>query len=209
MKKEDVQEIQRKRFLFLNKVYDVAQQRTTAICKLWEIGKDLGFDPMLTQDIFAYLSRKGLIKGMGLDKFCITPPGIDAVEEALTNRDKSTEYFPSINVMYVEKADRSQIQQSGPGATQTILISENKYDDVKEVIQLLEKSLEKSELQENQIADLRGDIQAIKAQLSKANPNSGIITAALKSIQTLLLSAGGSMLAQGVLPTIAALFTGS
>ena len=209
MEKEEVEDLQKKRFLFLKKVCDDAHHRPSTPVNMWKAGEALGFDKGLIQDIFIYLKGKGLVQGMTFGTICITQRGIDVVEAAITERDKPTDYFPAYNVIFVEQMVSSQIQQGSPGASQ-VMIKEEQHSDIRNLISQIKEALKETTnglgLQNQQIADLHAHIQTIESQLSASKPNNIILTEGIRAIKTILLSAAGSTLAQLVLPKIMALF---
>jgi hypothetical protein len=101
----------------------------------------------------------------------------------------------------------SQIQQSSPGAFQLIVIGEEKFGEIKELIKLLKES-DQSELSPQQKSDLHAEIQTIEAQISSSKPKNTVITECLISLRNILESAAGSTLASVFLPKILALLGG-
>jgi len=56
----NIQEIQRKRFQFLQKLYGVTEGSELASVNLWELGAELGFSRPETDRIDEYLTGEGL-----------------------------------------------------------------------------------------------------------------------------------------------------
>jgi hypothetical protein len=208
---EPIEEMKKKRFRFLHKLYELSDGDELVLLGMYEeIGKDLGFDIVLSEKIARYLEGEGLIKieafGDGDYAVRITHPGICEVEQALSNREKPTEHFPPFNLIYVGQMIGSQIQQASPGATQLVIIREDKYEEVKEIIKSLQESIEQLGLLAQQKSDLQAEVETIKAQLSSSKPKNAIITECFKSVRNILEQTAGNVLAIAFLGKINALF---
>ena len=55
-------DLEKKRFDFLKKLYEVSDGAETKFISMWEIGDQLGFDRELTTSIALYLKGEGLIQ---------------------------------------------------------------------------------------------------------------------------------------------------
>ena len=203
---KSIEELKKQRFQFLNSVYELTDGSQFSFVNMYEVGKKLGFDKTLVNDISQYLVEEGLIEYQTLDGFIsITHYGIREVEEALSNPDKPTTYFPPVNIIQVEQMTNSQILQSSPGAVQAITFAQGKYDKLKEMLQVLKESMDQLNLKAQQKSDLQADIQTIEAQMLSSKPKATIITESLGSIRRILEGAVGSAIASSLLSKILAL----
>jgi len=114
-----IEEMKKKRFQFLHRLYELTGGNEFKWFNMFQIGKELGFEDDVTLNIAQYLEGEGLVEFRALgDKIGITHEGIQQVEEALSNPDKPTCFFPAVNIISVGQMNSSQIQQSSPKATQ-------------------------------------------------------------------------------------------
>ena len=206
-----IEEVKEKRFQFLHKLYELTGGDESELFSMFEIGEELGFDRDLTVKIEQYLSGEGLINhgrgGFGTrDRDVgISHRGVKEIEEALDKPDRPTHYFPPANFIYIGEMRNSQIQQGSPEATQVATFNENRYEELKEVIQSLKESIDQFGIDQQQKSKLQTDIQMIEAQISSSKPNATIITECLDSIKRILECAAGGAIASGLLIKIVAL----
>ena len=205
------EEVKEKRFQFLHRLHELTGGDTSKLFSMFEIGEELGFDEDLTGIIEQYLSGEGLINhgsggfgNRGRD-VGISHRGVKEIEEALYKPDRPTHYFPPANFIYIGEMRNSQIQQGSPEATQVATFNENRYEELKEVIQSLKESIDQFGIDQQQKSKLQTDIQMIEAQISSSKPKATIITNCLGSIKRILEGAAGSAIASGLLIKIIAL----
>ncbi len=189
-----IEEIKKKRFQFLHKLFELTGGDESIGNDMYVIGKELDFDEDLTDKITQYLVGEQLIRE-DLGFISISHPGIREVEEALTNPDKPTCHFPPLNFIYIGQMTNSQIQQASPSATQVNTIGEDRYEEVKKIIQSLKESIDQLGLVAQQKSDLQAEIQTIEAQMSCSKPKGTLITECLGSIRRILEGAVGNILA--------------
>ena len=205
---QDIQEMRKKRFVFLRKCYEVSEGSTLQIFEMWKVGEELGFDRKLTGVVTEYLSGEGLIKyttlGGGIS---MTHGGIVEIEQALDNPDEPTDHFPPLNVIYVGQMIDSQIQQASPAAAQ-VTFREGKDEELRALVESLSNSIEEFGLDDQEKSDLQAEILTIEAQTSKSKPNRTIIAESLTSIRTILEQAAGAALAVGFIEVIKTLVQG-
>lgn len=204
-----VEEMKKKRFQFLHSLYEVTEGNEQKIVNMRKLGQELRFQSSLTQSIVQYLQGEGLIETIGHGgTIRITHLGVREVEEALSNPDKQTDHFlpfNTVNIVSVEKMIDSQIQQAGSRSTQAITISEERHEELKEIIQLLKDSIDQLDLSSLQLSDLQAEIHTIEAQMLSSKPKDKIITECFKSIRSILEGAAGSALASNLLSRILSL----
>ena len=206
----NIEDMKKKRFLFLNRLYELSGGSTTKVFDdpPSQIGKELGFDKDLAWNIVIYLKGEGLVKLYG-KSITISHQGVREVERALSNPNEPTSYFsPVINIISVGQMKNSQIQQASPEAKQMTTIDESKYEQLKELLQSLKESIERLELEPQQKSDLQAEIQTIDAQMSSSMPKNTIITECIGSVRGILEGAAGSVIASGLLSKFGALWGG-
>lgn len=206
----NIEDRKKKRFLFLNRLYELSGGSTTKVFDdpPSQIGKELGFDKDLAWNIVFYLKGEGLVKLYG-KSITISHQGVREVERALSNPNEPTPYFsPVINIISVRQMKNSQIQQASSGAKQVTTIDESKYEQLKEFLQSLKESIEQLELEPQQKSDLQAEIQTIDAQMSSSRPKNTIIMECLGTVRRILEGAAGSAIASGLLFKFGAILGG-
>jgi hypothetical protein len=204
-----IEDMKKKRFQFLNKLYKLTGGDEFKWFNMFQIGKELGFDNALTENIAQYLRDEGLIEFRALGGIIgISHQGVREIEKAFSNPDIPTSHFPPINIIAIGQMISSQIQQASPEATQVGTINEDRYEELKKVIQSLKESIDKLDLDWQHKSDIQAEIQTIEAQMSSSKPKVTIITECLGSIRRILEGATGSMLASSLLSKIVALLRG-
>lgn len=208
------EEMKKKRFQFLHKLYELTGGDESEWLKVFQIGEELGFDRDLTAKIAQYLEGERLIVvhstsiGDRNKLIGISHEGIREVEEAVSDPDTPTYHFPPVNIIAIDKMISSQIQQASPEATQAVAIGKDKYEELKEVIQSLKDSIDQLGIEPQQKADLQAEIQTIDAQMSSSKPKATIITECLGSIRRIIEGAASSVLASSLLGKIVPLLKG-
>jgi len=198
-----IEDMKEKRFQFLYTLYNLAGGDEFKWFNMFQIGKELGFDRALTDNIVRYLKRERLIELGPRNIIGISHDGIRKIEEALPNPDIPTPPPPT-NIVAIGQMINSQIQQASPEATQVGTVNEDRYEELKEVIQSLKESIDKLDLESQDKSDIQAEIQTIEAQMSSSKPKVTIITECLGSIRRILEGAASS-LASSLLSKIVAL----
>ncbi len=166
--------------------------------------------------VAGYLKGEGLIETLSTEHFtqvAITHKGRVEVEKALDSPDQPTDYFPPaarvINVRgtYIEGSYAkgssiggnvidSQVQQAGPGSTQSInIVTEEAHKEIESFINLLRSKMRQLDLPKDEKLEVEADIRAIEAQLSSPKPKASTTKAALQSLKTVLEGAATSAVA--------------
>ena len=76
---------------------------------LMDLGDQLGFTPVETGQIAAYLQHEGLLKKVTFQNVSITHWGIKEIEAALSKPDQPTQHFPAINITYNIDGDQISV----------------------------------------------------------------------------------------------------
>ena len=205
-----IEGMKEKRFQFLHRLYELTGGDESKLFSMFEIGGELGFDEDLTVKIEQYLYGEELIShilecGTRDREIAISHRGVKEIEEALDKPDMPTHYFPPANFIYIGEMRNSQIQQGSPEATQVATFNENKYEELKEVIQSLKESIDQLGIDQQQKSELQADLQTIEAQISSPKPKTAIITNCIGSIKRILEGAASSALASSLLSKIVVL----
>jgi hypothetical protein len=206
---DTIEEMKNKCFQFLHRLYESTDGDESEWRGLYEIGEELDFDDRDLVKIEQYLRGEGLIDhspgfGGAMD-IKISHKGVLAVWGDLPNPDRPADHSPSQNIIVIDQMINSQIQQGSPEATQVATFNENRYEELKEVIQSLKESIDQFGIDQQQKSKLQTDIQMIEAQISSSKPKATIITNCLGSIKRILEGAAGSAIASGLLIKIVAL----
>jgi hypothetical protein len=113
----DVKEKNKKRLIFLRKLYEFVQADRFKPVYGHQIGDQLGFDENETQRIVQYLEGEGLINYIGnVGEFILTHKGVKKVESS--SGIDSSEKHSTKQVIKVNKMINSQIQQGTENITQ-------------------------------------------------------------------------------------------
>ncbi|MCD6317816.1 hypothetical protein J7M02_01960 [Candidatus Aerophobetes bacterium] len=126
----------------------------------------------------------------------------------MSNPEQSTYYFPPVNIISIGQMTDSQIQQASPSAKQEITINEARYEELKEVIKTLKKSVDRLGLKAQQKSDLQAEIETIDAQMASSKPKATVITECLTSIRRILEGTAINIIAPSLLSQIVALLGG-
>jgi len=205
----DVDDMRKKRFEFLRKLYELSGGDQLKWFNMQEIGNPLRFKRDLAEKVGMYLKEERLIKFHTCEpNIGITHWGVKVVEEALSNPEKSTDYFPPVNIISTGDIVNSQIQVQSVGAKQTMESKIPEYEKLEVALDQIQASLDKLELNAEQRSDMAGHIGTIRVQMSLYEPKVGIIRECVSSIRHILEGIAGSVLASGLLQKIQAAFPG-
>ena len=203
-----IEEMREKRFRFLRRLWELTGGDESELFSMFKIGEELGFDKDLTVKIEQYFYGERLINhrlecGTRDREIGISHWGVRAVEEALSNPDRHTHYFPP--VINIGDVKNSQIQIGSHESIQVATFNETGYEELKEVIESLKESIDQLGIAQQQKSELQVDIQTIELQISSSKPKATIITECLDSIKRILECAAGGAIASGLLSKIVAL----
>ncbi len=102
MSKDEIVEKKRRRFRFLQALYEKTKDNRFDSADIETLRKQLGFEKDEVYTIIDYLSEECLVKAFGGGVVRIEHLGIIEVEEALSKPNEPTQHFPAFNIMYVE-----------------------------------------------------------------------------------------------------------
>jgi hypothetical protein len=184
----NIQETQRKRFQFLQKLYEVTEGSELASVNLWELGTELGFSRPETDRIDEYLTGEGLTTHIALGgSLGITHQGIVEVEAALSKPDEPSSYFPPVNnYFYVDQMIGSQIQQGTSQSSQVLTYNANDIEALLKFVADMKSQLSELKLDADSQAEVQADVETIETQIKSPRPKFAAIKECLVSLRTIL-----------------------
>lgn len=202
----NIEQVKSDRYKFLKELYDATEGDELNWYEMTDIGRSLGFTDSQTTKITNYLVGEHLVQFRALGGIIgITHHGIKEIEDAESNPDRPSRYFPPVNIINIGHMENSQIQQSGQGSSQSIEISQGTYDDIGELITEISEKIEDLQLPAQAISDLNADIESIRGQLKSSRPKPSVISECLISVKGILESATASAFALPLIEKIASL----
>ncbi|MDP2301651.1 MAG: hypothetical protein Q8N03_04405 [Ignavibacteria bacterium] len=200
---EQIIELKRKRFMFLETLYNKSGGDEHNFFNMFEIGKELGFDYQETKNIVHYLDGEGLTKFFAIGgEIVITHYGIVEIERALSNPEESTTYFPPVSIINIHHMENSQIQQGNINSKQIVNLTIGNNNNFKDFIEILKRRKSELKLDIEDEKELDAEISTIEAQLNSSKPKKNILLESIGSLTSILESAAGSILATELLPKI-------
>lgn len=180
------------RFRFMRELYRRLRDSEFETVNMFDIGRSLGLNDERTVNVVQYLKEEDLLQFRALGGFVgITHTGIVEVEKAITNPDQPTEHFPpAATVVILGDVSNSQVQIASPGGVQVQQFSSDELAAIRMVVNQVENKLEELRLSQEQLQQLRADIDAIKAQLAAPSPRTGVIGECLKGVRRVLERGG-------------------
>jgi hypothetical protein len=202
-------EIRKKRFLFLNLLYEKCAGSKSHFINSYDIGKELNLNRNQVIDITQYLKGEGLIEDtMTLDGgIMISHNGIKEVENALSSPSQPTHYFPAVNIINVQNMIGSQIQQGTDKSEQNGSFQINNKTSINEFIKQIKSELPNLDLSSEDKSEINSDIQTIESQISSSRPKKTILKESLLSIQRILEGVGSNVIATKLLEGIPVLLS--
>lgn len=203
---DKLQELKEKRFQFIHKLYEASAGDEHYIVNEQDIGKVLNLPEKEIPKVSQYLVGEGLIKYRALGGFiAITHEGVIEVENALSEPDKPSHYFPPVNIINIHHMEGSQIQQGTIGSIQQGTFSIENEKQLSEFIKLLKTKLHELEISRVDKSEIEADVLTIEAQIKSSRPKTGIIRESLKSIKRILEGASSGVIATGLLKLLSTL----
>lgn len=186
----DIKKLKQDRFSFLKKVYDTVEGQKGYLVDGFEIGKELGFDREYTKSIFSYLNDEGLIEPMGAGiRLTIAHNGIKEVEELLSEPSKSTEHFLPLNqynTISIHNMSGGAIQQATSNSKINYTTSNEVLKGIAEFTDELKKFISRENLPNDEVEELKTDIETIEVQNKSRKPKTEILKTSLNSIKSIM-----------------------
>jgi hypothetical protein len=196
---DDIRALQAKRFAYLKFVYDDAQQRAGGGLQTLEterVRAHLGVDTDEAERIEQYLTGRHLLEYVAMGPLiAITTYGVDYVEQALAAPDRDTEFFPAINVLHIEQAINSQIQQGTANSQQTGDWNGLSAAEVLSIAAEIRSALSSIPLPAERRDDAEAHVATLEAQGRARRPNQAIVREALRSLRAIAEQVGAAVIA--------------
>lgn len=113
--------------------------------------------------------------------------------------------YHTSNYIRIGQMTNSQIQQGTEGSTQTVSISEEAAQDLKEFVTAVRQRLQETELPTDKRQEAESELATIETQLASPKPKRSIIKESLLSLKRISESVAGQLLASGLEEKIPAL----
>jgi hypothetical protein len=200
----NVIDIQRKRALFLHRLWEVSEQGARIGIGADAIGHELGLTETEVRAIVNYFEGKGLISDFGLlgaRAVSITERGVDAVEAALSNPEKPTAFLPPFRDMIVVGggAQNVQIQQGTRGSTQRGEFDDGGIAELSTFVQTLKGRLGILGLDPDGFAIAQASVDTAEIQSRSPRPNGTIIRECGRTLRSLVEGIAGNVAAAWLL----------
>ena len=198
-----IDQLRKKRFQFLHRLYEKTEGNEREMVNMWELGNELGFDKAETNRISQYLVGEYLMEYAAQGGIiAITHQGIIEVEDALSNPEEPTQYFPPVNIINIHHMQNSQIQQGTIESTQSQFVELKIINDIQEFIELLKDKLPDLCLNVEDMSEIEADIKTVQSQMASSKPKKGVLRECLSSMQRVLEGVAGSVVAQQLITLI-------
>ncbi len=193
----------RKIFMVMRQIYELTEGEQGHAIHFNRLMESIGFSPGLLKDIIHELENEKLILFQDPGNLInITLAGAEEVEAALMEPDKATTHFPARGNTLGKQSMDLQMQQESYERAHTITIGENRYKELKEIIQTIKASLGPMNLTTEQKATMQLAIESINSQMSSSKPSTGIIPESVANIKRILESSARSPLEYELLSKI-------
>ena len=196
---DDLTRTKQKRFEFLNLIYRKSNGDETETYTIHDLAEKLGMDLNEAERVSQYLEGEGLIDtmrafGAGNSSVNITHRGVIEIEKALDAPEKSTEYFPAINIISVAHMSNSQIQQGTQHSQQTTSYEAPNVQELVALIQQFRAQLSSVELSDKDRAEAESELQTLEAQTHSPRPKAVIIRESLSTVKDIFIKAAPTVL---------------
>jgi hypothetical protein len=181
---------QRRRWEFLKRLYELNEQVRPGYIQsapATEVAADIGVTNRGDVDrTLFYLKDAGLIKFMTMGPtVAITKAGIDAVERALAEPEKPTQYFGPINVLTIAgNVYGSQLQQGTRLSTQYASGRQVDWSSLKDLIPRLREAV--VSLPDPQRKLVLADLDWVEAQSDAETPRLGAVRESLEAVRSVV-----------------------
>lgn len=184
------EEMAKKRFGFMRRLYELTEGEEGQAVHFNKMQEQLGLSTSLLQDIIFYLENEKLITCHTSGNLInITSAGADEIEVALMEPDKATAHFPPRGNTAAKQNMEVQMMQESYDKTQSITIGENRYNELQELLQIINASFDQLTLSMEQKASLQSEIGIITSQMASSKPKTTIIPGSMAAIKRILESA--------------------
>lgn len=125
---------------------------------------------------------------------------------SFTKKEKEKASQTTVNIEnYIGSMHQSQFQRDVRNSIQTLKVNDLDLNAVAQLVGQIEQAVKGQQFAKDTLAELRADLDAIKAQLASPKPKQSLIRECLGSIRRILEEAGGNLVASGLPSAIAVL----
>jgi hypothetical protein len=184
-----LKELEKQRFEFLAKLYDLSGGSGRARILMWEVGQQLNFNKEVVANTVDYLQGENLIQHVALGGYiAITHAGKKEVEQALGAPDKRTEHFSPIQVLNIGTLIGTVEAKTDMSKTTNFNVATN-YGQIGEVLNNCTNII--NQRASPQTKDLLETLRTEVERLIKAIPpeNSDVAQKASRNLQRLVETA--------------------
>ena len=189
------------RLQLLHALYERTDGDPVFIIGTLDLGRELGIPNEEVWDVVAYLAQEGLTDhATGDGGISITHEGVKEVEAALSAPAQATPRFPPArNVIRIERAVNTVIQQGNVGSTQTVKIEGAVAAEATALADAVEAALERLGAERTERDQLRAQLDALRAQLAAPKPRFAAVREAATAITDVLegLTRSGKAVGEG------------
>jgi hypothetical protein len=188
------------RLRLLHALYEETEGDEHAFVKLWDLGREVGLSEDETTLAYQYLRGEGLLEARAMGGVVsITHWGVKQVEAALESPSEQTQYFPpAINVIQIERAINSPIQQASAGASQIVSIRAEHLESLHGFLDRLDAVLPDLELPETDSREIQAQAATVRGQLQSAEPDRTVVSTAMDRLRGVLEGAAAAGTAEFV-----------
>jgi hypothetical protein len=192
------------RFRFMNALYEKTNGDQHEFVDMWEVGASLGLSREETERVVQYLAGEHLLEEVAMGGLiAITHYGVVQVEQALSQPERSTQYFPPVvNIVHIGTMTGSSVQQAGSNSRVIAGLGPNDLQSLRELTSQLREATSELRTQTPHGDDLDAHVTTLEAQLRSSVPNQRIVHEAMATIRNVLEGMTGSILASGLLQQI-------
>ena len=178
-----------RRLALLHALYERSDGDASVILPdMWTLGDGLGVPREEIVDVFAYLFEEGLAQRVdGGGRVSITHAGVKEVEAALSRpADPTPRFPPARNVIRIERAVNTVIQQGNTGSTQSVRLAPDTAADARALADALAAAVERIGAAESERAELRAQVDALRAQAASPRPRLAAVRDAATGVTAVL-----------------------
>lgn len=200
----DFAELQRRRFQFLETVFEATHSKAGSYVAETAIGEHLGFDADTTYEISDFLVNEGLLEKVGIHGITIAHQGRVEIEKAFTEPDRATQHFPA-HIMITGGVNA--IQMNTDNSTQTVSVSSNALPvaEIKQWCESLKVMLSDIGLNSSDQSKVSKNINILESECDEPTPDKNIVKTVLGRISEVVQNVGTHMVADQLLRELPAL----
>lgn len=186
-----IEENKKHRFLYLQALYGLLRGRPFKSVHEDRVQEIVGWDDETIEAASLFLKDEHLIDYTAMGpQVALTNYGIKEYERAMSQPDRSTQFFPPI--INIQNMTNSQMQIGSHGSTQTQHFSQGV--DGESLLRLLGE-IKGAALPSPAQAQLEGILGVLETTARQQRPDPGVVKSLLGSAKAIIEGAGGTLLA--------------